>query len=397
MKQKLNFDILESIRGLASLYVCIGHCRAICWIGGTHYRQLHQNGLATTDYIVLGMNMLTRLTSEFVIVFFVLSGFSIAHSLRNSTSPAPFYKRRFIRLYPPYVTALLWAVFVFLLIRSLAPYLVNGTYHTENFDRLVASEKLISWKGLLRNLFYIPQLDGILGPFWSLTQEVIFYLLAPFLFRSKKMYYVVSAVLFLIAGVCTQMHWQENTIIINFFHYNIFFAAGVGLYNYFEKIANKSQVFSRSRTFWASIMIFFVMVAISSYNHGGDNLYLTMLNEFIAAFLSVILIICLLSNNVKIKPLIALGRFSYTLYITHYASVYLYMALYFVITSATPPYIFNNWVFIPCVFFCLFIAFLHYSLVEKKTKFFLNRLRKKVEDKPASSVPYPLTEEEIKK
>src|SRR5258708_28937360 len=165
MKQKLNFDILESIRGLASLYVCIGHCRAICWIGGTHYMQLHKNGLATSDYVVLGTNMLTRLTSEFVIVFFVLSGFSIAHSLRNSTAPAPFYKRRFIRLYPPYVTALLWAMLVFLLIRSIAPYLANGIYHTENIDRLTYSEQLFNWKVILRNLFYIPQLYGLLKPF----------------------------------------------------------------------------------------------------------------------------------------------------------------------------------------------------------------------------------------
>src|SRR3982751_2712005 len=99
MKRKIDFDILESLRGLAALYVCIGHSRANLWIGGEQYMKLHPaDTLGFKDYLLLGLNMLTRLSTEFVIVFFVLSGFSIAHSLRKNTNAAPFYKRRFVRL-----------------------------------------------------------------------------------------------------------------------------------------------------------------------------------------------------------------------------------------------------------------------------------------------------------
>src|SRR6476661_6924887 len=128
MKRKLNFDILESLRGLAALYVCIGHARGNLWIGGEQYLKMHpRETLGISDYLVLGLNMLTRLSTEFVIVFFVLSGFSIAHSLRNNTQPLPFYKRRFIRLYPPYITALLWAMAVVLIIQVIAPQFVDGS------------------------------------------------------------------------------------------------------------------------------------------------------------------------------------------------------------------------------------------------------------------------------
>ncbi|MGZ5192106.1 MAG: acyltransferase family protein, partial [Flavisolibacter sp.] len=143
MKRKINFDILESLRGMAALYVCIGHSRGNLWIGGEHYLKLHpRETLGITDYLVLGLNMLTRLSTEFVIVFFVLSGFSIAHSLRNSTQPGPFYKRRFIRLYPPYLVAIFWAMAVFLIIQALMPQLTDRTYSSPTFDRIADTEKL---------------------------------------------------------------------------------------------------------------------------------------------------------------------------------------------------------------------------------------------------------------
>ena len=107
-KRKIPFDILDSIRGIASLYVAIGHCRGILWVGGNEFSKMFpRDTWSIGDYLMFGTSMLTRLAVEFVIVFFVLSGFSIAHSLSGNTSPLQFYKRRFIRIYPSYVAALI--------------------------------------------------------------------------------------------------------------------------------------------------------------------------------------------------------------------------------------------------------------------------------------------------
>jgi len=370
MKRKLNFDILESLRGLAALYVCIGHSRANLWIGGEKYLELHpRSTLGISDYLLLGMNMLTRLSTEFVIVFFVLSGFSIAHSLRKNKEAAPFYKRRFIRLYPPYVTALLWAMLVLGIIRWIMPQLADGTYATANLDRLKESGQLYNWKVILQNLIYLPQLDGILRPFWSLTMEVIFYLLAPYAFRNKKAYFISSIILFLVAMGGTLFQWKFNTIIHNFMYFNIFFAIGVALYDNFDRALEQLKIFT---THWAPLVatgIFFSMIWVS--------LVITdeTIPSFMAAAMSMILIIYLLSRNLQVKWLIGVGRFSYTLYITHLPTVFLYMMLYFLITPAEPPYIYSSLVFIPCVFFCLLIAYLQYLLVEKRSKMVLDRLR----------------------
>jgi peptidoglycan/LPS O-acetylase OafA/YrhL len=382
VKPKLNFDILESLRGLAALYVCIGHCRGVLWIGGEHYLKLHpRDTLTFSDYLVLGLNMLTRLNSEFVIVFFVLSGFSIAHSLRNNKQVLPFYKRRFVRLYPPYVAALVWAMLIVGGIQLLLPHFSDGTFQTPTFDRLRDSRGLFEAGGIARNLFYMPQLGGVLTPFWSLTQEVIFYILAPFLLRNKKVYYALSILLFLAANVLNYYQWPQ-TIITNYFFFNIFFAIGIALYDNFEQVCQKTKaVFTKYKTIGIVVLIYFTMIGISLTGH-------ETINALMAALLSVILIIYLLSKNIRIKWLIGIGRFSYTLYITHFSTIFLYLSLYYGITKAAPPYIFNNLLFIPCVFLCLGVAFLQKNLVEKRSKMILDKLRRKnVREEPKTEQP----------
>ncbi|MFL5772476.1 MAG: acyltransferase family protein, partial [Flavisolibacter sp.] len=290
-------------------------------------------------------------------------------SLRKNKDAGPFYKRRFIRLYPPYITALLWAMLVFGIIRWLMPQLTDGTYATPNLDRLKDSNQLYNWKVILQNLFYLPQLDGILRPFWSLTMEVIFYLLAPYVFRNKKIYFISSIILFLAAMAFSHFNWKPNTIVHNFMYFNIFFAIGVALYDNFDRALEKLKIFKTYKAPLIAIGIFFAMIWVS--------LIITdeTIPSFMAAVMSMILIIYLLSNNLQIKWLIGVGRFSYTLYITHLPTVYLYMMLFFMITPAEPPYIYSSVVFIPCVFFCLGIAYLQYLLVEKRSKMVLDKLR----------------------
>lgn len=373
MKSKPNFDILESLRGLAALYVCIGHARANLWIGGDQYLKLHpQESQGITDYLILVLNILTRLSSEFVIVFFVLSGFSIAHSLRKNTQVLHFYKRRFIRLYPPYISALLWAMVVILIINQIAPQFINGTYQTATFDRLNASTQLFEWDAFLKNLIYLPQLDGVLTPFWSLTMEVIFYLLAPFVFRNRKMFYNGSILLFLFWIVNKFAGWPVHPVLEGYLFYNLFFAIGVALYFNYDFVIEKFKFLTTSKALWFSIALFFSMIGISLVIRKFESI-----TAFLAAMMAIALIAYLLTNKKEIKWLIGIGRFSYTLYITHFPTIMLYLVAFFLITNAQPPYIYNSLVFIPCVFFCLGIAYLHYYFIERKSKQMLEGLRKR--------------------
>jgi len=371
-----DFEILDSIRGIASLFVTIAHCRGTLWIGGGEFLKMFPRETWTTgDYVIFGISMLTRLSVEFVIVFFVLSGFSIAHSLSSNTSVKQFYLRRLIRIYPSYLVALIWAGLIFALTRNWFPEWYDGSRTKFAFERTVPMNTFFEPAVIIRNIFYMTDEQGMIAPFWSLTYEVIFYILAPFLFRKVNWYILFSIILFL-----ANLFFQDFIVSLGIpkyfykflFVYNIYFAMGVGLYNYFESVRNLFGKVSKK------MLLLFIIIAVAlTY---GANIYFqvgTIYSFGAAALLGALLIIFFLKYQVQIPWLINIGKFSYTLYIVHYPTIFLYLAMYHLIFNPDTIYILNYFVWMPAVFFCLGVAYVHYLLVESKTKHILNRLRLK--------------------
>ena len=371
-----DFEILDSIRGIASLFVTIAHCRGTLWMGGGEFLKMFpRETWSAWDYVIFGASMFTRLSVEFVIVFFVLSGFSIAHSLSSNTSVKQFYLRRLIRIYPSYIVALIWAGLIFALTRYWFPEWYDGSMTKFAFERTVPMNSFFEPAVMLRNIFYMTDEQGMIAPFWSLTYEVIFYILAPFLFRRVNWYILASIILFLV-----NLFFQEFVLSLGIpkyffkflFVYNIYFALGVGLYNYFETVKAMFEKVSK-RLF----LLFIIIAIVLTY---GSNIYFqvgTIYSFGAAAVLGALLIIFFLKYQVQIPWLINIGKFSYTLYIVHYPTIFLYLAFYHLIFHPDTIYILNYFVWMPAVFFCLGVAYVHYLLVESKTKHILNRLRVK--------------------
>ncbi len=375
-----DFEILDSIRGIAALFVTIAHCRGTLWIGGSEFiKMFPRDTWSIWDYVIFGFSMLTRLSVEFVIVFFVLSGFSIAHSLSSNSSVKQFYLRRFIRIYPSYIAALIWAGLVFALTRYWHPNWYDGSQTTFAFMRTNPMNDFFEPNVILRNLFYMTDEDGMIAPFWSLTYEVIFYFLAPFLFRRVNIYIIASIFLFISDQIfhdfIVSLHIPKY--FFNFlFVYNIYFALGVGLYSNFTKIMSVFEGVSKA--------LLLTVIAVSIICTYGFNIYFhvgTVYSFLAAALLGLTLIVFFLKYQVQIPWLIGIGKFSYTLYIVHYPTVYLYLGIYHLIFHPQTPYILNYFVWMPAVFFCLAVAYVHYSLIESRTKQILNKLRTKRSDK----------------
>lgn len=385
-KKKISFDILDSIRGIASLYVAIAHCRGVLWIGGSEFlKKFPRSTWDIGDYLMFGTSMLTRLAVEFVIVFFVLSGFSIAHSLSADKSPLQFYKRRLIRIYPSYFVALVWAGLVFIITRYWHPEWYDGSTFQSAINAgispgnipFIRAEEMNSYFNadvIAKNLIYMPG-GGYITPFWSLTYEIIFYLLAPFLLRRINMYAGISAILFLLGFIIPGFIKSIGlpVYIHEFlFTYNIYFVAGIFLYTHFEK-ANR-LVINFSKTHLLLLMGFVLLIMY------GLNFYWQKENDFSflsSAILGIILIIFFLKYQVRIPWLMNTGKASYTLYITHFASVFLYLGIYWLIVKPQIPYILNYFVWMPAVGFVVLMSWIQYELVEKRTKNWLNMLRKK--------------------
>ena len=105
--------------------------------------------------------------------FLAISGFSIRHSI--AYKPAGFLYRRFWRIVPVHIASVFLALFVYVLCQG---NLVDG------FKNQVSMPDKLHWFGCLFLLQAVyPVAIDILFPAWSLSIEVIFYLIAPVMRR----------------------------------------------------------------------------------------------------------------------------------------------------------------------------------------------------------------------
>jgi len=124
-----------------------------------------------------------------VMGFFLISGYSIAHSYGEK--PEGYFRRRFLRIYPLYCVAVLFTQFVVFITPSPAVCLNGYAYVSAGFLTSVAN------LFLLQKFIAIPLTYDL--PLWTLSIEVFYYLLAPFLYRQSPFVIALMIVASMIA------------------------------------------------------------------------------------------------------------------------------------------------------------------------------------------------------
>ncbi|MEE4213093.1 MAG: acyltransferase [Parvularcula sp.] len=174
--------MIDALRGIAALLVVIYHARADYWIGVS--RSWTQNGFSTDPSVWIGYATYPFSYGWFgVQIFFVLSGycihrrfaFELAASRDMQVDWRRFFIRRFLRIYPIYIAALLCT--------ALVDY-----FYLQQGGELAAGE--LSMKGFLASAF---TLQGIAAPmfgtntvFWTLSIEIHLYFFYPLLFAFNR-------------------------------------------------------------------------------------------------------------------------------------------------------------------------------------------------------------------
>lgn len=184
---------IDALRGLAALVVVLYHARGSWWIGASEtYRHygLSLNVNAWLGYISVPLS----LGNLGVTLFFVLSGYCIhrrgANLLAANTSEQPdwrgFFARRFFRIYPTYLAALLLTA---LIDACLASRTGNSPQGQDNslFAFLVSC---LSLQGYLAPHF------GSNGVFWTLAMEMHLYFAYPLLFLLSRRWGPMNTLLF---------------------------------------------------------------------------------------------------------------------------------------------------------------------------------------------------------
>ena len=169
---EFRIDGLDHIRGIAIMMVYAYHCLFATF----GYDQLGWNGwFRNLNHDSRTFLALAPVTFGFggVAIFFALSGFCIHLSYERSRdkSWATYLWRRLFRIYPPFLTALLFFAFFFPLTRVDCSY--NGL--SQFYSRLLLCFNLD------QDSYW-----GINGSFWSVAVEMQLYLVYPLLLMTSR-------------------------------------------------------------------------------------------------------------------------------------------------------------------------------------------------------------------
>lgn len=369
---RINFNLLDSLRGIAAFYVCVNHSRGNLFQGINNLISYHpMSEWSLWEKLYYSMLQLTILGHEFVIVFFILSGFSIAFSVLRGGDVKDFYLRRLIRLYPPYLTGIFWAYLTYILIMYFVPSWLNcesGTITALLLCKVNMLEPLV----FIKNLFYV-NTGFILSPYWSLVYEVIFYALIPFMILKRNIYLLGSLALFILHFVLNGISYNHDNVMLSYFlHYNFYFAIGVFTYIYRDLIFKKTKLNLFMEVLL--ILVMFILTVGLKLLLGGDQ----VVSELSSVIMSIILMRCFLVYELHIPLLEYLGKISYTLYVTHFATLFFIKLVANQIFGYDGSFIKNPYIWMIGPVICVLVAHVFYKLTEEPSKKLLEKLRKKV-------------------
>jgi peptidoglycan/LPS O-acetylase OafA/YrhL len=289
---------LDFLRGVAATYVVINHSRGDFFVGGQRLLAHHHPGIL--DYLTILLLQATSLGTEMVILFFVLSGFAMAHSVSRTSSVPMFYAKRVIRIWPPYLAATLLAFAVASIVGFQFP--------------------------LLQVAFYVHPETRVTGQFWSLPYEVVFYALCPLVVagRRNSTLFAILASLGLLLTVALKglslNPWGQHFFLNFFGNEMFFFACGAMAYWYFDRIpmvSHRTLGLVVAGAFVLTAVLKFVLSAVFRLAIGDSNILCTLV--VIAAT-----ILTLRNIPEKLPKWANFGSFSYSIYIYHFALIVLF-------------------------------------------------------------------------
>lgn len=184
MRENKNIASIQVIRGIAALLVLLYHASAL-----VSYRF----GYDLVPYLWWGYSG--------VDIFFVLSGFIIYYTAATNSKLLPweFFLRRVIRIYPVFWIALI----VVISLSFMGQFLHLNSGDSSTIDKV--SQTNIS--SILGTMFLIPKSSEIILVAWTLSYEMMFYILFTLLFfKSKKLFFSVMSIWTILSITAAAFH-----------------------------------------------------------------------------------------------------------------------------------------------------------------------------------------------
>ena len=298
----MRIDKLDGLRGFCSLMVVF-----------YHYPQSFLPDFISSNFFI-------RESWSFVDFFFVLSGFVISYNystLSNSNDFWLYIKKRFIRLYP----LLFFTTIIFLLFKVFSdnffPDLVSNPksiklYLLDTYNTLLMLNSTPVFGETSKYL-------GMNHPSWSVSAEFISYFLfglsSLFFFNKKNLFSFITICLCIVAYLVKEQFVFSN--------YTWFFLRGIIGFNigcivywlFDKKFSVKNNV---------ELILPLLIISVSYFFYNYEFSFKGVVNLIFRPLFFGFIILVLLKTNyylskfLESKPLMFLGKISYSIYLNHF-------------------------------------------------------------------------------
>jgi len=360
MKANSHFEWIDFLRGASALAIIIYHVRVDLWVGWVAISS-HPESFSDFDRFAAWFSVPFPLVRFAVMLFFLVSGFCIHYPYVSGNRPLKlkaYSIRRFWRIYPPYLAAIVFTLFVEWLRQS-------------HFGEAVTPEaKIFSTVLMIQNYGLDPGQMVTNPSFWSLPIEVELYLVYPIFYWLIMRYGIqrsivlvgavsISTLLFLVASDL-RITYTNLGYIGNFAVYWIIWCAGAWLA---EGTKNK-HLPKWTWQMWVVTSVLLLASLVATF----FNLFIGIQSLVWASFYFMLMFWGLAQKdplkflNRRIKNLfLTVGTISYSLYLIHYPLYKLWGSAWVNFFSSKPT---NFFIPISLSLACIPIAYLFYTWIE---------------------------------
>jgi peptidoglycan/LPS O-acetylase OafA/YrhL len=315
----------------------------------------------------LGDNFIIRQSWIFVEFFFVLSGFLIANNYYNIITFKHlkiFIYKRFIRLYP----LLLFSTLIFLFSKVFFnSFFQNHINSPESISSLIY--KTIDTLFLTNSTPFFGNSHGMNGPSWSISSEMISYLIfGIIIYISKPKYRLWIFGFIIILSGLLQVIFKDLDLDFSFLRGTLSFSLGVLLYKINLIKLNVSNYFE----LMIPLIVLYFMYFINS--DSSQNIFYRIVIINLVFFFSIFI---LLKTNGIISIILEktffqfLGRISYSIYLNHLIVITLFSRFIFSLIKIDQSILNQLFVFITCIVITLLYSNLTYTQIELRAGSFL--------------------------
>jgi peptidoglycan/LPS O-acetylase OafA/YrhL len=354
-----NIEQLGFIRAVAAIGVVTTHAKFALWSGGKAYiAQYPMSTWSAWEYLTFVLDLISSLGENRVYLFFILSGFFITHSTRHGFYFRIYFGRRLLRIYPLFlISSLLAGVVLYLTLTYINPTLLTANLREYNV-RLLTSYHTLTWNSFLRTLSFRVEGEyfGFSPHYWSLKQEVIFYLLFP----CYRLLHLWGKLGLLSVGILLVVYTDSSWVL-----HQLFFLVGILLYQLFARGVRLPVTLP----VWSYCIIcgglYLGIYLLSKTGHIYWASSLTICLAFVA-------IECLLTKTIQIPRVIdQLNTISYSLYLNHMWILLLYYAVLSRVSGEV--FFYSRWPYYMGVIVAIMGSYLVHYVVQRPMLAYLRR------------------------